>query len=94
MLERLGLAAALLAVSISPLMAQPAGLTADCQGAWGRYSAAPAPKAFAAGARQGCGWQIRSGEFQTSAQIRAQALRQCAQFAGPSGGCRIVGESK
>jgi hypothetical protein len=83
------IAATLLVAGTMPAFAQR-GLTPDCQAAWGRYLAAPAPKAFANGASQGCGWQIKSDSYPDVAAIRAQALRQCAQFAGPTGGCKVI----
>jgi hypothetical protein len=75
-------------------LAQSSTVTSDCAGAWGRYSAAAGPKAFANGKSQGCGWQIKTDSYPTMQAIRAQALRQCAQYAGPAGGCRIIAQSQ
>jgi hypothetical protein len=89
----IALAAGLLAASVATSSAQ-SGVTPDCTPAWGRYSAAPGPKAFANGAARGCGWQIKNDTYATAAAIRAKALQQCAEQAGSKGGCRIVNEAK
>jgi hypothetical protein len=81
-------------LSSNGALAQSSAVTSDCTGAWGRYSGAPGPKAFANGKSQGCGWQIKTGDFPTIQAIRAQALRQCAQYAGPAGGCKIIAQSQ
>jgi hypothetical protein len=86
-------ALAILATTTTLASAQPAGLTAGCVGAWGRYSAAQGPKAFASG-KNGCGWQKKSEDFPTAAAVRAQAMRQCADNTGAGGGCRIISEEK
>jgi hypothetical protein len=86
-------AAFVLLMSPIAALAQSSSVPSDCVPAWGRYSAAPSPKAFAAGTTQGCGWQINNDRFPDAASIRAQALRQCAESAGTSGGCRIISQS-
>ena len=91
-MKRALLTAVLLAASFSAAFAQ-AGVTPDCAPAWGRYSAAPGPKAFANGKARGCGWQIKNDTYSTAAAIRAKALQQCAEQSGASGGCRIVSQS-
>lgn len=92
-MKRVVMAALFLMAMAASAAAQPANLTPDCVGAWGRYSAAPGPKAFASG-RGGCGWQIRTNSNPDMAAIRAQALRQCEQNAGANGGCRITSQSR
>jgi hypothetical protein len=85
---------AMLTTVSATAFAQSSGVTPDCAPAWGRYAAAPGPKAFANGSKRGCGWQIKNDAYPTAQAIRAQALRQCAQEAGAQGGCRVVSEQK
>ena len=88
------LAATLLAATTIPNVTNAQSVTSDCAASWGRYQAAPGPKAFANGSKQGCGWQIKNDSYPTAAAIRAQAIRQCVGYAGASAGCRIISESK
>lgn len=91
---RLGIAVFVAGVIFASIPASAQSVTPDCAGAWGRYSAAPSPKAFANGTKQGCGWQIKNDNYRDIATIRAQALRQCAGYAGLTGGCRIIAQSQ
>ena len=89
-----GLACALgVAAGHSDVAAQSSAVTPDCQPAWSRYQAAPGPKAFANGAKKGCGWQIKTETYPDMAAIRAQAVRQCAGESGAAGKCKIISQS-
>lgn len=82
-----------LVIASTAVAATASAMAPECQtGPYQRYLAAPGPKAFAAGKTRGCGWQIKSNDYVTTAAIRGKALAQCREFGGDN--CRVIAEGK
>jgi hypothetical protein len=82
-----------LALLISaPALAQPNGLHPGCEQSYGRYAAAPAPKAFAMGKTMRCGWWSNTSNIvQTIQEVKELSIKQCASYGGDN--CRVVDSS-
>ena len=87
---RLLFAGCFMALACSAASAAQTGLSEDCKKVYKQYFSAKAPKAFARGQNNTCGWKGPGGNV-TLNQAKQRAIDFCKAYGGA--GCRVV-ESK